>query len=105
MLQEQILRYRNWEAHTGEGGSGICQVPLGSTGRFQMDSGTPCVHAELKPRAKANPTACGRYRTAVGVRAVGRAQPQGLVPGAQWEQSCIRAGAIGRGLELPGDAF
>lgn len=66
-----------------------------------MDSGTPSVHAELKPRAKANPTAYGRYTAPVGGRAVGRAQAQGLVPGAQWEQRCIRAGAMGRGLELP----
>lgn len=30
-------------------------------GRFQMDPGTTSVHAELKPRAKAKPSAQGRY--------------------------------------------
>lgn len=57
-----------------------------------MDSGTTSVHAELKPRAKAKPTGYGSDRTAVGGRAAARAQSQGLVPGAQWEQRCISNG-------------
>lgn len=77
MLQKiQKLGSMHWER-----GSGICQVPLGSTGRFQI-SGTTSVHTVLKRRAKANPTVYGRSVTPLGGRAVGCAQSQGLVPRA-----------------------
>lgn len=95
MLQKiQKLGSMHWEK-----GSGICQVPLGSTGRFQI-SGTTSVHTVLKPRAKANPTVYSRYMTPVDGRAVGCAQSQGLVSGAQWEQGCNCAEGISFSLGM-----
>lgn len=45
------------------------------------------------PEQKLQPMSVSGKAIPVGGRAVGRAQPHGLVPGAQQEQKCIRVGA------------
>lgn len=56
------------------------------------------VNAEPKPEQKLQPMSAPGKAIPVGGRAVGHAQPQGLVPGAQQEQKC---GSGGDGSQPP----
>lgn len=69
-----------------------------------MDSGTTSVHAKLKPRPRQTPVSMAgtQYHQWQGC---GMCPVTGNGPWAQWEPRCICAGAMGKGLELPGDAF
>lgn len=65
-----------------------------------MDSGTTSVHTELKPRAKAKPTVYGRYRIAVGGRAVGCACSLGH-SGSKGASVQERWGGVSSSLGMP----